>query len=279
MPTPFMHLHMAEQMVRHPALPAGVRQLLVAHWPAFYLGNVAPDFQVICDVPRETTHCYPIPPEPGDTAAFPRLLAAHPHLADASQLDPAQAVFWAGYGAHLRYDLVWDGAVLTPHFRNGTWGDRHGRFLAHNTLLSYMDTAAVAELPPTAAATLHQAPTPHDWLPFDPQHKLQEWQTLLAAQLLPGAAIRTVEIYAERMRITPAQFAAQLADPAWMAAQVFSHIALAEVQTAVQTALEESVTVITDYLSTSSQKFSKVRRTSKSASHLGDSVLSAKEIK
>jgi hypothetical protein len=247
MPTPFMHLHMAEQIVRHPHLPEAVRQLLVAEWPAFYLGSVAPDFQVICDVPRQTTHCYPIPPAADDTAAFNRLLTAHPHLADVRHMPTAQAVFWAAYGAHLRYDLVWDQVVLTPHFRHGEWGDKLGRFLAHNTLLAYMDSAAVAELPPTAAQTLGGA-TPHGWLPFDPEDKLAEWQALLAAQLLPGAAIRTVEIYAERMRITPAQFAAQLADPAWMAAQVFSHISLERVQTAVQTALTHSITLLTHYL-------------------------------
>ncbi|MDA0242782.1 MAG: zinc dependent phospholipase C family protein [Chloroflexi bacterium] len=247
MPTPFMHLHFAERLLAHPALDEAVRQQLCANWPAFYLGSVAPDFQVVCAVVREATHFYTIPVTADDTAAFDRLLTTYPALASPNQLPAPQAIFWAAYGAHLLYDLLWDHAVLTPHFRHGEWGDKRGRFLAHNTLLTYMDTAAVAALPPTAAATLRQNNS-QGWMPFDPDDKLAEWQELLAVQLLPSAPIRTIEIYAQRMGISPAQFAAQLNDPTWMAEQVFCHISLAEVQTAVDTALAQSIPLITHYL-------------------------------
>ncbi len=81
MPTPFMHLHFAERLLAHPALDEAVRQQLCANWPAFYLGSVAPDFQVVCAVVREATHFYTIPVTAEDTAAFDRLLTTYPALA------------------------------------------------------------------------------------------------------------------------------------------------------------------------------------------------------
>ncbi|MCA9981420.1 MAG: hypothetical protein KDD89_11315, partial [Anaerolineales bacterium] len=142
MPTPFMHLYMAEQVRHHVqkmSHTAVLHRLLCAEWAAFYLGSVAPDFQAICHVPRETTHFYPIPPEPDDEGAFDRLLAQYDFLTAVGDLSPAHAVFIAGYGAHLLYDLIWDSAILTPRFRLAEWDEVRARFMGYNTLLTYLD--------------------------------------------------------------------------------------------------------------------------------------------
>lgn len=248
MPTPFMHLQMAERLLAHADLDGRVREQLCANLPAFYLGNIAPDFQAICDVSRRATHFYASPPEAGDYGAFARLLDAHPQLAAVGELSPAQAVFWAGYGAHLLYDMVWDQTLLTPYFRRATWGEDKVRYLAHNTLLTYMDTAALGDLPPQMGVTLQAAQAALLPIPFDPAHVLVQWQAMLVEQLLPGATARTVEIYAQRMRISPAEFAALLADEAWIAAHVFDHIPLAQVLLTVEAAVAQSIPLITEYL-------------------------------
>lgn len=251
MPTPFMHLHMAEQLRRRlqntPQFSA-LWSLLEAHWSAFYLGSVAPDFQAICRVPREATHFYPIPPEPGDEAAFERMLAQYDHLTAVALLPPAQAVFIAAYGAHLLYDLIWDAAVLTPRFRLSDWDDVRERFMGYNTLLTYLDRDVLSQLPPTAGDTLEQMPVSESLLPFATAEQLGAWQAMLVTQLAPGATIRTVEIYAARMGVSEAQFVAQLEDPAWMERKVFQHVSLAEVRATQDTAVVKSVPLLERYL-------------------------------
>lgn len=249
MPTPFMHLKMAEAMRSELADGANGRLLrqLCDHWPAFYLGSVAPDYQTICDVPREVTHFYHLPPDP-ENKAYPRMFATHPELASAAQLDPDHAVFIAAYAAHLLLDIIWFWDVLVPHFvQRDDLGGRHERFLVHNIVLTYLDRQSVASLPPTAAATLAAA-APDCWLPFAGDGELQAWQRLLVDQLRPGATIRTVEIYAGRMAMTPAEYAARLDDPVWMQANVFDRVPVEQIQARLATAVAESITVIANYL-------------------------------
>ena len=248
MPTPFMHLHMAERVRQHVQEDTPLFSLLINHWPAFYLGSVAPDFQAICHVPRETTHFYTIPIEAGDERAFVRLLAQYDHLTAVDKLPVDQAVFMAAYGVHLLYDLIWDHTILTPRFRLQDWDDVRERFMGYNTLLTYLDRQFLAELPPTAGATLAEMSVPDGLLPFATAVQLANWQTLLVAQLQPGATIRTVEIYAARMGVSEAQFVTQLEDEAWMAQKIFQHVALEEVDEAIDTAVVKSVDLLKTYL-------------------------------
>lgn len=242
-----MHLQVAERICQRPDLPAELRVLLTQEWSAFYLGSVAPDFQTIAATKREVTHFYPIPPAVGDYAAFARMLAAHPELGNAAVLPAKQAVFIAAYGAHLLYDLLWNHRILAPKFMMGEGGDRYERFVAHNTLLTYLDRLAHAELPADAGVTLGRVAA-HGWLPFDDEEKLTEWQTMLVAQLQPNAQIETVQIYAQRMRMSPEEFAAHLDDPEWMEQYIFQYVALPEVEETAATAVEWSVPLLMDYL-------------------------------
>ncbi|MBK8128995.1 MAG: hypothetical protein IPK53_08640 [bacterium] len=53
------------------------------------------------------------------------------------------------------------------------------------------------------------------------------WRDRLTAQLAPEGALETIGVYAHRLRMSPAEFAASLHDPAWMAEQVFTVVPIA----------------------------------------------------
>lgn len=249
MPTPFMHLDSAERLLRHPDLPSAVRVQLEQQWPAFYLGNVAPDVQAVNGMPREATHFYDVPPHT-DEPAYRRLLAEYPVLADAQALTPAQAAFVAGYQVHLCLDLAWLYDIVGPYFFHAPlWDDvdRAQRRLAHFVLLTYLDTQALGRLPDSAESTLSAA-APAGMTPFVPDRDMAQWQDLLVDQLRPGAPVRTVEIYAERLRLTPEQFGRCLHDADWMNNILFRRVPLAPVEAVLARAIDTGVALITDYL-------------------------------
>jgi len=261
MPTPFTHLQMAENIAAQLAGENGrssengrslengrLLDLLRREWPAFYLGSVAPDVQTVSGVSREATHFYGIPPAP-DNLAYPRMLAQYPQLADVTQLSAAQAVFVAGYSAHLLLDLIWFREILLPIFvHSPELGERPQRWLLHHILLTYLDGLAYESLPETAVTTLAAA-HPHHWLPFVTDQHLQVWRDMLTVQLEPDAPLETVAVYAKRLQMTPEKFAAQLADKQWMAAHFFALVPVQKVQDRFETAVAESITVIHNYLS------------------------------
>jgi hypothetical protein len=243
-----MHLQVAERIRAHSQLNTRIAGLLDRTKPAFYLGNVAADFQTIADVPREATHFYKLPPA-RDTVAHERILQAYPQLADAAALAPDQSAFIAAYRAHLLLDQLWYWDVLIPYFVDAShWdADHRQRFLVHNTLLTYLDKLDFETLPPEAGSTLAEA-HPHRWLPFAGDGDLIRWRDMLVQQLQPGATIQTIAIYAERMRLQPAAFAAHLENRQWMEEQVFSKAPLEEVQAVITRGVAQSVDLINDYL-------------------------------
>lgn len=248
MPTPFMHLKMAERIRAHEELPEEIARRVDACWPAFYLGNVAPDFQTISDIPREEAHFYNLPPAAG-VEAHEVMLERYPQLAHPEAMRPGHAVFIAGYRAHLLLDLRWYWEVLIPYFieAEGWPADHRRRFLVHNTLLTYLDREALQWLPEDAGETLAAA-EPYHWLPFASDGDLIRWRDMLVGQLAPGATPKTVAIYAERMNMAPADFAARLADPEWMQAQVFSKVPLEAVKAVLEEGLVGSLSLVCDYL-------------------------------
>lgn len=245
-----MHLHIAEQIFSMVAANGNGRlqQTLAADWPAFYLGSVAPDVNAISPLPREGTHFYDVPPAPEETA-YGAMLEKHPQLTDFGRMSAGQAVFVAGYSAHLMLDLIWLREIVYPFFfKADHLGDRKQRQLTHFILLTYLDTIAFEALPETAVSTLATA-QPNQWLPFVEDAVLTSWQEMLVNQLHPGAITKTIEIYAGRLKMTPTEFAANLHDQSWMQAQVFNKIPVDEVQHILQTAVPRSVELISSYLS------------------------------
>ena len=250
MPTPFMHLQIAEKIKSSlPPSPseADLQALLAAEWPAFYLGSVAPDYQTICNVPRAQTHFYDMPPEP-DNMGYTRLLAQNPQLAHAIALPAATAVFLAGYMAHIYLDLVWLREILYPLFvKAPDIGDRNQRHLLHLVVLTYLDGLAYQSLPESAGAILAAA-RPTYALNFAADVDLVKWRDFLVPQLAPGAALETIPIFAGRLGFTPQEFAARLEDPAWMQSRVFDLIPVEQIQLRLETAVAESTAIIEQYL-------------------------------
>ncbi|GJM42416.1 MAG: hypothetical protein DHS20C20_26980 [Ardenticatenaceae bacterium] len=249
MPTPFMHLRVAEQILEMTAANGNCRlqTALAAEWPAFYLGSVAPDVNAISAIPRESTHFYDVPPAKADMA-YPTMLARYPQLADITVISPGQAICVAAYSAHLMLDLIWLREVVYPFFYLAKdLGDRRQRRLTHFILLTYLDTIALNALPETTVTTLAAAQS-CQWLPFVDDAVLAAWQEMLVAQLQPGASVKTIEIYAGRLGMSPAEFADNLQNPAWMQAQVFDKIPVDKVQQILQTAVPQSIDLIGNYL-------------------------------
>jgi hypothetical protein len=222
MPTPFTHLAAAAELLGAPGLPADARAALQAEWPAFLFGNTAPDVQTISGQPREATHFFSVPLR-GAPAASAQMLARYPALAVRDALPLAQAAFLCGYLAHLVYDQLWIRDLFEPYFGEApTWGTFHERLYLHNVLRAQVDAEDLARLAPAVAAQLSAA-EPAGWLPYVDSHHLRAWRDLIADQLHSGAG-RTVEVFAQRNRVDPHEFAALLASPEQMAARVFVHL-------------------------------------------------------
>ncbi|MCB0005899.1 MAG: zinc dependent phospholipase C family protein [Anaerolineales bacterium] len=248
MPTPFTHLDIAERMLVHDQLSPSIKALILAHKPAFMLGHVAADLQTICDIKRADTHFYRrMEALTFDAPAL--MLIRYPELAKASQLTPDHRLFVAGYLAHLLFDIIWFRRILHPHYWDvpGWQAPFEARVLSHNTLLTYLDTVALGRLP-AGTGPLLAAATPHNWLPFAADEYIIRWRDMLAAQLEPGAAIQTVIIYAERMKIAPETFQEHLADPHWMQENVFRIVPLTLLRQLLDDVVIQSIRYVENYL-------------------------------
>ncbi len=245
-----MHLQIAEEIRAQASSKGltGLTKLFNQSWPSFYIGSVAPDYQSICNVPRDRTHFYGLPPNPEDEA-FSLMLTRHPELKDVAMLSADQKMAAAAYGIHLMFDLLWFRQILIPYFvESSDWGDFSQRHLAHHILLTYLDHLAVDTLPAAAATVLSSTQPSEWWLPLTGNGDLLKWRDLLVAQLRPGATLRTVDIYAQRLKMSPEAFAGKLHDRSWLQAQVFDHVPVAEIQHKLREAVPRSVDLITNYL-------------------------------
>lgn len=242
-----MHLDFAERMRQHSALRVG--ELLDAHWSAFYLGNIAADYQAIADIPRDRTHFYRLPMPQDEAVGWERLVIEQPNLAKSEIHTPNKAVFLAGYAVHLFFDVVWYKQVLIPYFwLNKRWDgvERRERFLAHNILLAFFDQVALGKLPDSAEFHLSKA-NPKIDLSFIEVSDLTRWQNFIVEQLKPGAMTETVRIYAERLGVESAEFAAHLHDPVWMQTHVFKRVPRAPIEQIFDRTIADCVAFLNDY--------------------------------
>ncbi len=247
MPTPFMHLEIAEELRDRAGSAGPTAALLGTAWPAFYFGSVAPDCQSVAGLPREQTHFYGTAtmPAPG---AFADVLAQFPTLRYQPDMPADHAAFVVAYCAHLLFDVLWFRRIVVPFFGEPDfWTTHQERFLAHNSLLIYLDRLAFNTLPTDAGAVLRAA-TPRAWLPFVPDAALVRWRDEVADQLRPGSHARTIEVYARRLRLAPEDYAANLSSPQWMEETVFSKVPLQAVQGILDEGRAASLEVIDRYL-------------------------------
>ncbi len=229
MPTPFNHLVLARQLLDAPGFSSAAQDALTAELPAFLFGNIAPDAQTVSGQPREATHFFPVPLG-GAPPAHQVLFERHPELARVDRLSPARAAFLAGYLAHLELDQLWITDIFDPVFGpRQTWSTFRERLYLHNIFRAHWDAQDLRRLPPAIGSDLRAA-RPDDWLPFVGDDHLRRWRDLVADQLAPGAAARTVEVFAERMGADPHAFAALVNSPAEMERRVFARVPSARLE-------------------------------------------------
>src|SRR5882724_7305584 len=128
MPTPFMHMALAERLLADPALPPAEHDLLADHWGAFLLGSIAPDARVSSGLDRVSTHFFEYLPKV-DPPAVTAMLTRHPDLRRDQIDDAGRVAFVAGYAAHLAMDQVWCTDLLFPAFFHSDWADNSTKLL------------------------------------------------------------------------------------------------------------------------------------------------------
>ena len=252
-----MHLALAEEILHGDALPPATHRLLLQQRGPFLLGHTAPDVQTVSGQTREETHFYVIPRHPtpapsprGERSrpAYEALFAAHPALARAELLPPAQAAFIAGYIAHLLLDERWLDDIFRRYFLQD-WGPLRERLLLHNVLRTWMDRQDQQQLSDGVATALREA-EPRGWLPFVSDRHLRAWRDWLAEQLGPGHSVQTAEVFAQRMGVSAIEMEAVLISPRQMEERVFRHISKAALQSFRDAGYKRSVALITQYLAT-----------------------------
>ena len=246
MPTPVMHLALAEGILRGDILPSAIRRRLLEQRGPFLLGHTAPDVQTVSGQTREETHFYAIP-RTTDRPAHEVLFATHPALTHAEALPPAQAAFVAGYVAHLVLDELWLDCIYFPYFRRQEWGSRRERSFLHNVLRTWMDRQDQQQLNGSVVMALREA-NPQGWLPFVSDECLQAWRDWLVEQLGPGHSVQTAEVFAQRMGIPVVEVEAALRSPQQMEERVFRRIPQSVLQSFHDIGYERSVALISQYL-------------------------------
>jgi hypothetical protein len=148
----------------------------------------------------------------------------YPALQDVSQMSPAHAAFIAGYICHLQADIIWIKDLFIPYFLPRiTKGDHKYIAYVHNALRTYLDEQILPGLRHGAGTCLHSA-RPNGWLPFVEQSDLVRWRDFLSDQLMPGAQSQTVQVFAERLGMTPEEFLQLVHSEERMESEVFSFV-------------------------------------------------------
>jgi hypothetical protein len=105
------------------------------------------------------------------------------------------------------------------------WGSLRERLYLHNVLRAYLDfqilPGLIKDLP---SQYRMERLRPRSWLPFVQDMHLEQWRDYLCAQLKPGAAMQTVEVFAARQGIPVAQYYQLLNSEAIMEREVFSRL-------------------------------------------------------
>jgi hypothetical protein len=247
-PTPFYHLSLAEELINLHNMPAPISQFLRTYRKEFLFGSTAPDVQVVSGQPREVTHFFDLPIQPGDPPAWEVFIAAYPELAMANTLPAAQSAFLAGYLCHLQADWVWVNDIFIPAFGpRSPWGTFRQRLYYHNVLRAYLDRLILPGLPADIDICLGMV-EPDGWLPFVKDQSLAEWRNLLAQQLHPGAAIQTVEVFSSRQGISAPEYYALLESDERMHSEVFEHLPLERVKSYRVQVLKDNLYLLADTL-------------------------------
>lgn len=248
MPTPFYHLSVAKELVRHPALSRAGGALLQGHFGAFLLGSTAPDVQTISGQTRSSTHFFDFPVHKQQTAPWLALLEQNRHLADVHHLRNVQAAFLSGYLCHLLADWMWIRQIFIPFFgMKSEWSSFGERLYLHNVLRSYLEVELLPGLANGISTALQQV-MPSGWLPAVADDDLLRWRDFISNQLQPGAAIKTIDVFAARQGIAPEAYYQILQSEERMERDIFAHVSRERLREYRLYIIAESTTLINNYL-------------------------------
>ena len=207
MPTPFVHLTFAMELLSHSDLAEPLYERFLPATAAFMLGNTAPDVQTLTHASRISTHFYRIR-DAQQHWGWEIMLTEYPQLANPHHLDIRQAAFISGYLVHLLWDEIWTREIFTPYFMNATWwSERLDYALHHNALRVLLDRTAHTELRKHKRIINQVAEVqPYNWLPFASDYVLMQWREWLVKQLQDNGESHTVQVFASRMGVTTAKF-------------------------------------------------------------------------
>jgi len=114
---------------------------------AFYLGNTAPDVQVLSGQKRSATHFFRVPISSFAKLPWESIFSAYPSISEAGVLRDAVAVFVSGYLCHLQADWVWVSEIFEPIFGiHQKWETFSQRLYWHNILRAYLDIEVLTDL-------------------------------------------------------------------------------------------------------------------------------------
>jgi len=234
--------------LQHSALPASINMFLNQYQGAFLFGNTAPDVQVVSGHPREYTHFFRLPIQPEDSSAWEACFHEYPDLEKRLGNGTAHAAFLAGFLCHLQADWIWVLDIFVPYFGlNNKWETFPKRLYLHNVLRSYLDQDMLPAL--TNGIRTHlEATVPHYWLPFVRDEHLLKWRDFLSGQLQPGAEIKTVDVFARRQGIPPAEYYRLLNSEKSMEQQVFARIPRKNIERYRQRLIEANLGLLRKYL-------------------------------
>ncbi len=248
MPTPIQHLAIADKLLHDSTLPGSIRTRLIDQRGAFLFGNTAPDVQTVSGQMREATHFFDIPLRSNQPAHL-KMFELYPALAHTRLIPPAQAAFIAGYICHLWLDVLWIGDIYQPGFGpSAYWATSHQRSIYHNILRAWCDQNDQRALNGDTGSNLSSV-QPDRWLPFTLDRYLVDWRNVLADQFRPGASIRTIEVFARRNNVPPAEFRRVLDSPSEMDTNIFAHSSRKDVESFYQRGHDQMAELIVEYLS------------------------------
>lgn len=221
MPTPLVHLYIAQQIIEcSDSLLAGCLQQQAGD---FMLGSIAPDAWWLGDLSRVDAHVLPIP-MPRDASSVVELLHAYPVLRHARALQAPQVAFVAGYLTHLLLDELWYHDIFDPYFLSGpTDLPVQQRLVLHNVLRLFLEDTLEARVPPDCIQFL-SAPQIDYRLPPIPDSTLTILRDMVVDELSPGGQSRSADVFAEQMGMPVGDLLAILRSPGRMEEEVFCRL-------------------------------------------------------
>ena len=248
MPTPFYHLRFAESLLEQPELDTTTESLISRFFPAFLLGHVAPDVQVVSGQTRQSTHFYNLPIDLDAVPPWQKMLDDYPSLSVDRILAQEQSVFVSGYLCHLQADWFWADQIFEPYFGPlANWKSFRERLYLHNVLRAYLDFQILENLSEKVRLDFGWI-KPRDWLPFVLPDHLQAWQEFLADQLKPGAKIQTIDVFAERQGISTEAYYRMINSEKEMQRQIFDYLPRQRFDDFWDQLIEANLDLLSEYL-------------------------------